>query len=153
MISDVIQFNSLSEIEQELVLTAWEASKFAYAPYSNFPVGAALLASNKNGETRIFRGCNVENANFTTICAEKTTIVKAVSDGFQDLLTIAVVCAKVPGGFPCGDCRQILREFSTAIPILTVVSAQNECVRRSLDELFPESFGPSSLSWSKPLLK
>jgi cytidine deaminase len=142
-----IAFENLSEFEQEMVLTAWDASENAYAPYSNFPVGASLLARNADGETRIFTGCNVECAAFYINCAERTACYKAISEGFRDLVLMALVCAKNPdiAGFPCGSCRQVLREFNLQLPILVVVSKQNDVIRTTVEELLPNSFGPENL--------
>lgn len=97
---------------KELVLQAQEAMKNAYAPYSGFKVGAALLA--KNG--KVYTGCNVENASFSpTICAERTAVAKAVSEGEREFAAIAVVGGKdgeITGICPpCGVCRQVLSEF------------------------------------------
>ena len=97
---------------KELVLQAQEAMKNAYAPYSGFKVGAALLA--KNG--KVYTGCNVENASFSpTICAERTAVAKAVSEGEREFAALAVVGGKdgVITGIcpPCGVCRQVLSEF------------------------------------------
>ncbi len=96
----------------ELVLQAEASAKRAYAPYSGFCVGAALLC--KNG--RVFLGCNVENASFSpTICAERTAVVKAVSEGEREFAALAVAGGKdgVISGIcpPCGVCRQVLQEF------------------------------------------
>ena len=97
---------------KELVLQAEQAMENAYAPYSGFRVGAALLT--KSG--KVYTGCNIENASFSpTICAERTAIAKAVSEGEREFMAIAVVGGK-DGNIsgicpPCGVCRQVLREF------------------------------------------
>ena len=137
----------LSGIERELVAASWTASGFAYMPYSKFPVGAALIAENDAGESKVFTGCNVENASYGgTICAERTAILKAISEGYRKLKTIAVVCAKIPGGSPCGLCRQVIREFGGLDGVvLTVQNREGDVTRWTVDELLPDSFGPDSL--------
>ena len=111
----------------------------SYVPYSHYPVGAALLA--KDG--RVFTGCNVENAAYgNTMCAERTALFKAVSEGAREFTTIAIA-AKTSAPFPCGACRQSLYEFA---PDLRVMVTWDGHVRRTtLRELLPEGFGPSSL--------
>lgn len=93
---------------KELITKAKQAMTYAYAPYSHFQVGAALLA--KDG--RVFTGCNVENATYgATICAERTAVTKAVSEGVQAFEKIAIVASSGDYAAPCGICRQILFEF------------------------------------------
>ena len=125
--------------DQQLAALAQEARKAAYAPYSHYSVGAALLT--KSG--RVFTGCNVENAVYPLcLCAERTAIVKAVSEGQREFTVIAVATRN--GGSPCGACRQVLREFAPHIRILLTDDAGNNR-EFSLDQLLPESFGPESL--------
>ena len=126
---------------KELVLQAEEAMKKAYAPYSGFCVGAALLG--KRG--RVYTGCNVENASFSpTICAERTAIVKAVSEGEREFAALAVAGGKdgVINGIcpPCGVCRQVLAEFCKPdFPVyLGKGSGDYEAV--TLQELLPLGF-------------
>lgn len=141
-----ISYTHLSPTEQKLVDRAWTMSRRAYCRYSNFPVGAAILAQNQAGKLRIFGGCNVENASYGgTICAERTAAVKAVSEGYTQFLIIAVVCAKVPGGSPCGFCRQFLREFGLGATVLNIMDKNSSVTRWTVDELLPDSFGPESL--------
>jgi cytidine deaminase len=124
---------------EELIARATLARKFAYAPYSNYPVGAALLA--RSG--RVYLGANVENAVYPlTICAERVAVVKAVSEGEREFEAIAVVTSN--GGSPCGSCRQVLREFA---PNLTVFIADADGNFRTVTiaELLPDSFGPEFL--------
>ena len=93
--------------EAELIQAALAASEHAYIPYSNYRVGAALLTTD--GE--VYSGCNVESASYTpTICAERTALVKAISEGKREFSAVAVVTRD--GGSPCGVCRQLLFEFS-----------------------------------------
>lgn len=126
-------------IWQELIKAAIEAREYAYTPYSNYKVGAALLTTSGT----IYRGCNIENAAYTpTNCAERTAIFKAVSEGDTDFTAIAVVTAD--GGPPCGVCLQVMREFA---PHLTVVigNLKGEYQVFKLDDLLPQSFGPENL--------
>ncbi len=123
----------------DLTQTAIIAAKEAYAPYSNYHVGAALLTS----EGIIYTGCNVENASYgATICAERTAVFKAVSEGQRQFIAIAV--ATKNSGSPCGLCRQVLREFSADLTII-VTDFQGHSRIFTLTELLPESFGPENL--------
>jgi cytidine deaminase len=128
------------EIDREaLVKQAREVRKRAYAPYSNYQVGAALLGASG----QIYTGCNVENAVYPeVICAERSAVVKAVSEGERDFVAIAVVTRD--GGSPCGACRQVLSEFSPAIVVLIADDAGN--VRETtISALLPDHFGPQNL--------
>ncbi|MGF6375412.1 cytidine deaminase [Clostridiales Family XIII bacterium PM5-7] len=120
---------------KELYRKAVEAMANAYAPFSKFDVGAALLT--KTGE--VFTGVNVENSSFgATICAERTACVKAVSEGYREFEAIAVVTSQ-GGGSPCGICRQFLYEFA---PDLIVISGDDEdhLTTHTLNELLVEGF-------------
>ncbi|MCF8010453.1 MAG: cytidine deaminase [Clostridiales bacterium] len=98
----------------ELIKYAEEASKKAYAPYSLFKVGAALLTSRDN----IYAGCNVENTSYgLTICAERVAIFKAVSEGEQEFKALAVFSDSIDYCFPCGACRQVLIEFGSDMQV------------------------------------
>jgi len=142
----VSSYSALDAMERSLVDHAWEISKQAYCPYSKFPVGAAILAENAAGERRIFVGCNIENASYGgTVCAERTAAFEAVKNGFRKFLTIAVVCAKSPGGSPCGFCRQVLREFGLNATVLNIFNTESVVVKWTVDQLLPDSFGPDSL--------
>ena len=123
-----------------LIQTAIDASKNAYIPYSEYPVGAALQA--KDGT--VFTGCNIESASYTpTTCAERTALVKAVSEGYRQFDQIAVVTRN--GGSPCGVCRQFLYEFAPEmIVIIADLDGQVHQIL-SLSELLPLGFGPSKL--------
>jgi cytidine deaminase len=125
--------------DEELVALAQAARRNAYAPYSHYQVGAALLTASG----QVFTGCNVENAVYPlVICAEQTAVVKAVSEGQREFVAIAIVTRN--GGSPCGACRQVMHEFA---PRLRVLLADEAGHTRSytLDQLLPESFGPESL--------
>ena len=124
---------------QKLVEMAQSAREQAYAPYSNYRVGAALLT--ESGE--IFTGCNVENAVYpTTCCAERVAIFKAVSEGRRRFR--AIVVATEDGGSPCGVCRQVMREFAPEM-IVFIADAENGLRETSVAELLPDSFGPENL--------
>ena len=124
---------------ENLIAKAMEAREKAHAPYSRFAVGAALLS--KSG--RIYTGCNVENASYgLSICAERTAIFKAVSEGERDFEAIAVVTEK--GVTPCGACRQVLMEFGEDIQVI-VANGAGEYRVFTLQELLPEAFTPKHL--------
>ena len=128
--------------DRELMDMAAEAAKRAYVPYSRFPVGAALECSDGT----VFTGCNVENAAFgSTICAERTALVKAVSEGHRDdLVRLAVVGNSTEPCWPCGACRQMLYEFAPDLTLL-VAGQDHSFVKLTLRELLPHGFGPASL--------
>ena len=128
--------------DQELIQKAVEMQKFSYIPYSHFPVGAALLC----GDGRVFTGCNVENATYgSTICAERTALVKAVSEGCTSGFTTLAIAGKGPDYcWPCGACRQMLYEFAPNLTLL-VARKDREFVELPLSELLPHGFGPKSL--------
>ena len=122
--------------DQELVRRALEMHERAYVPYSHFPVGAALLCENG----RVFTGCNVENAAFgSTICAERTALLKAVSEGsVSGWRTIAIAGAGEEFCWPCGACRQVMAEF--AIPRIFLTNLQGACKEMTAAELLPYAF-------------
>ncbi|MBR4331799.1 MAG: cytidine deaminase [Clostridia bacterium] len=112
----------------------------AYAPYSRFRVGACLLTE----DGRVFTGCNIENASYgATICAERTAAVKAVSEGATKFLAIAIA-AEQEAAWPCGLCRQFLREFGPTMRVI-VGKKGGPFETAALDELLPRSFGPEDL--------
>lgn len=122
------------EVYQELYKVASEIRKNAYAPYSKFQVGAALLAESG----RIYTGVNVENASYgATICAERSAISKAITEGEREFEAIAISASENPA-FPCGICRQVLAEFAPDITI--IVKNGKDLEAYSLEELLPYSF-------------
>lgn len=134
---------------EQLIENAIEARKMAYTPYSKYKVGAALLSS----DNKIIKGCNIENAAFgPTNCAERTAFFKAVSEGVKEFSAIAIV-----GGlenetdlfsgyaFPCGVCRQVMREFCDSEFEIVVARSIDDYKVYTLGELLPESFGPDNL--------
>lgn len=127
--------------EKELVLSAINAKKNSYSPYSSFPVGAALLCSD--GE--IITGANIENVSFgLTVCAERTAFFKAVSEGKKDFIAIAVA-----GGDtflpPCGACRQVMAEFCKKDFKIIFAKNENEYIVKTLEEILPFSFSEEDM--------
>lgn len=123
-----------------LAARALEARRWAYAPYSRYRVGAALLAAS--GKT--YDGCNVENAAYpVTICAERVAVFKAVSEGERQFTAIAV--ATENGGSPCGSCRQVLAEFAPDLAVFLVNGRGEVTKQTTLRELLPDAFGPAQL--------
>lgn len=133
---------------RNLIREAVEGMKMAYAPYSHFHVGAALLTVDEH----IYRGCNIENASYgLTNCAERTAVYKAISEGEREFAAIAIV-----GGIngvitdyctPCGICRQALREFVNPKSFIMILArSENDYLLYSLDALLPLSFGPESMA-------
>ena len=127
--------------ERELVTKALEMREFSYSPYSHFRVGAALECADGT----VYGGCNIENAAYgSTICAERTAVFKAVSDGRRDFVRIAIAGDSTDYCWPCGPCRQVLREFAPDIEIL-VADREGNYEVHTLAELLPYSFGPETL--------
>ena len=132
---------------EKLIDTAIEQLKFSYTPYSNFKVGASLLA--KNGE--IFTGCNIENASYTpTNCAERTAFFKAVSEGVREFRAICIVGGKdgklTEYTAPCGVCRQVMMEFCDPKTFQIILAVDKERYEiYTLEELMPLGFGPLNL--------
>ena len=128
------------ELRQKIIHTAVEARRWAYAPYSKYPVGAALLTASG----RIYDGVNVENAAYpTSMCAERVAVFKAVSQGERQFSAIAV--ATCNGGTPCGACRQVLSEFGLGTIVLIVNGAGAILQETTVGDLLPGAFGPQDL--------
>ena len=131
---------------EELIEVAKSAMQLAYAPYSGYKVGAALLCADGS----VYQGCNVENAAYgPSNCAERTAIFKAVSDGHREFTAIAVCGGKdgiITGLFPpCGVCRQVMREFCNDDFIIYMIDGENSYQSCTLRELLPYSFSPSNV--------
>lgn len=125
-----------------LKAAAKAASQHAYAPYSEFSVGAAVLS--ETGE--IFAGCNVENASYgLTICGERNAVFASVAAGHRRLVACAIYVPGEEVAAPCGACRQVLREFGPTMHVITTSGGGKE-LRSTLDVLLPHSFGPESLT-------
>jgi cytidine deaminase len=128
------------EQKNDLVRIANQVRKWAYAPYSNYQVGAAVLTESG----RIYDGVNIENAAYpVTICAERVAIFKAISNGEKQFRAIAVVTKN--GGMPCGSCRQVMAEFSP--DMLVIVADEDEAItaEKTVAELLPGAFRADSL--------
>lgn len=132
--------------DKELLIAANEARKFAYTPYSHFKVGAALLT--KSG--KLYTGCNIENSSYTpTVCAERTAVFKAVSEGESDFAVIAVVGGKEENPLefcsPCGVCRQVLAEFCGE-DFRILLGNPDKFQSYTVDEILPFSFTKKDLN-------
>ena len=122
--------------DSELLDVARKARERAYAPYSRFTVGAALLAR----DGRVFTGVNVENASIgLSVCAERNAIARAVSEGARDFVALAIVTGAPGPTMPCGVCRQVMWEFSRDLRVL-VESAGGAHIATTIAELFPQPF-------------
>lgn len=129
-----------NELRETLIMRAIAARKDAYAPYSQYAVGAALLTESG----QIFDGVNIENAVYPlTICAERVAIFKAVSQGEKSFKAIAVVTKN--GGTPCGSCRQVMAEFGLDTLVLIAKSDGTLIREQTVAELLPGAFGPADL--------
>lgn len=132
---------------KQLIEKAIEAMEFAYAPYSGFKVGAALIAGN--GE--IYQGCNIENAAYTpSNCAERTAFFNAVSSGIREFEAICIVGGKdgilTEFTAPCGVCRQVMMEFCSPESFKIILAADSEHFAiYTLKEMLPMGFGPANL--------
>ncbi len=127
-------------MQDQLVQAALDVRQRAYAPYSNYQVGAALLT--KDGA--IYTGCNVENASYgLTVCAERNAVFKMVADGVQRFEAIAI--ATDNAGSPCGACRQVMVEFADDIPVY-LTDKDGNVTETTLHALLPMHFGPEHLT-------
>ena len=127
--------------DKDLVELAFTMLDKAYMPYSHFPVGAALEGADGSVHT----GCNVENSAYGSCsCAERTALVKAVSEGCRTFKRIAVVGNSADYCWPCGSCRQMLYEFAPDLEVL-VANRDHDFVKYTLRQLLPHGFGPSAL--------
>ncbi len=141
----------MEQIGQKMEVTSWApmlataraAAQIAYVPYSNFPVGAAVLAASGT----VYTGCNIENASFgLTICAERTAVFAAVNAGERELVAVAVSAPRGSLTTPCGACRQVLNEFKSRDRGVTVILDDGGSgLAIPLAELLPRAFGPADL--------
>lgn len=130
-----------SEILERLEAEARRVSKNAYAPYSRFRVGTALV--NENGT--IFSGANVENASYgLTVCAERNAVFSSVAAGNRKIAAIVIYTPTDKPTLPCGACRQVISEFSRDTKILSICDT-DERIESSISNLFPNAFGPNNL--------
>jgi len=124
-----------------LVASAGRAKRYSYSPYSRFRVGAALLTN----DGRVYTGCNIENSSYgLTVCAERTAVFKAVSEGAKRFKAIAVVSDSPDITPPCGACRQVLLELAHDADVI-LVSGREKCKIVKMKELFPLPFSRESL--------
>lgn len=133
--------------DQELIRQALHGRKAAYAPYSHFLVGAALLCEDGS----VYLGCNIENASYPAgNCAERTAVFKAIGEGKRRWKGIAIVGGregeKLVDCFPCGICRQVLREFCDPSEFFVIIAKSEQDYKKiTLEELLPFSFGPDQM--------
>jgi cytidine deaminase len=133
-------------MKERLVEAAKEARRRAYAPYSHFAVGAAVLT----GSGKVYSGCNIENASFgLTNCAERTAMFKAVSEGEQNIVALAVIADTVDPVFPCGACRQVMIEFCAADAKIYLANLSGHVVEWKLQDLLPGAFKASVMDKAK----
>ncbi len=136
-----------TETKNKLINAALLASEYAYTPFSDYCVGAALLTAS--GE--VYTGCNIENSSYgATNCAERTAIFKAVSEGEREFEAIAVVGHKrgekpTEYAYPCGICRQVMAEFCKNDFVIIVAVSQDDNKEYTLSELLPEAFGSACI--------
>jgi cytidine deaminase len=131
------------EMREKLIASAIEARRWAYAPYSKYQVGAAVLTSSG----KIYDGVNIENAAYPdTICAERVAIFKAVSEGERAFEAVAVVTSN--GGSPCGSCRQVMAEFGRDTLVIIADTDGRVRSQMKLSELLPQAFRTEDLPQS-----
>ena len=136
-----MQHNISHETIERAVAEALRVRQNAYAPYSKFFVGAALVDSDGN----VYVGCNVENASYgLTNCAERAAVAAATSAGRRDIVLCVVVTDTPAAASPCGACRQVLSECNPHMPILCTTPRRDD-LWSSLNELLPRAFGPNDL--------
>lgn len=137
-----IPYKNLNLIQKKMVETALKARRKAYAPYSNYWVGCAIL-DDKN---KIHSGCNVENASYPAgLCAERVATVKMISEGGKEIKQLVLVGSSSDPVFPCGMCRQVIQEFGIECVIISVDSKKKKIKMLPFRELFPEGFTPEHL--------
>nr|WP_204598421.1 cytidine deaminase [Clostridium pascui] len=127
----------------KLIEEAINAREFAYVPYSNFKVGAAVLMEDGS----IYSGCNIENASFgATNCAERTAIFKAISEGKKEIKALAEIGDIETYTMPCGICRQVISEFISEDIDVILIKNKNDFVIKKFSEIFPLSFSKKDLN-------
>jgi len=141
---DPVRFDTVT-IDESLIermkQAAMDSSKNAYCPYSNFPVGAAVLT--EDGE--MFAGCNVENASYgLSMCAERNAVFKAIANGSSKIVAVAIYTPTRTPSSPCGACRQVINEFGARAELFSFDNDGN-VLKSRLTELLPEAFGPDNL--------
>jgi len=132
-------------MKKELIEEATKAREKAYAPYSNFKVGSAVLT--KSG--KVFTGANIENASYgASVCAERVALFKAISEGETEIVEIAVVTSAEEPTMPCGICRQVLKEFSKNLKIYAA-NLEGKVIETTIDRLLPMAFTREDLENKK----
>jgi cytidine deaminase len=127
--------------EEKLIAAAKKAGRSAYCPYSNFPVGAAVLTPGGG----IYSGCNVENASSgLTICAERAAVFRMIAAGEKEIIALAVYTPTATPTAPCGACRQVIYEFGPDAWIVCACDTEEE-IRERLGALMPQAFGPENI--------
>ena len=130
-------------MKEQLIKAAKEGRNHAYAPYSNFLVGAAVLAENG----QIYQGCNVENASYGLCnCAERTAIFKAVSEGNRKITAMAIVADTEGPVAPCGACRQVMSEFCDLDTKIYLTNLNGDVQEWTMDQLLPGAFNSSDMN-------
>jgi cytidine deaminase len=136
---DAERFVLTESLVDKLLSAAFEAQSKAYCPYSNFPVGAAVLVADGT----VFKGCNVENGSYgLTVCAERNAIATAVAAGYLNMKAIAVVTSASKIARPCGACRQVIGEFSNeeSPTVIITQSGIGQSVVEIINDLLPQRF-------------
>lgn len=134
-------------MKEQLIELALSARKNAYVPYSHYSVGAAVMTE----DGKVYSGCNIENASYgATNCAERTAIFKAVSEGARRIIGIAIAGGMegrepVDYAYPCGVCRQVMKEFGTDTMKIYVAKSSEDFKELTLEELLPFGFGGDSI--------
>ncbi len=132
-------------MKKELIKEAKKARERAYAPYSKFKVGAAILTKSR----KIFTGVNIENSSYgASVCAERVAVFNAINSGDPEIVEIAVVTDKKEPAMPCGICRQVLKEFSKNLKIYAA-NLEGRVIETTLDEILPMAFTKKDLKNKK----
>ena len=141
MSSDIYK---LDNYLKDLVQVAQKARLNSHSPYSGFKVGASVLMDDGN----IYAGCNVENASYGgTVCAERVAIWKGLSEGAKKVLSLVVLTDSEKPCPPCGICRQVMSEFSSAKASVVLTNLKGDQIHKTLGELYPHFFGPLNLKF------
>lgn len=126
----------------ELIMEAEKAREEAYAPYSNFKVGACILMEDDS----VYSGCNIENASYgATNCAERTAIFKAISEGHKNIKAIAIVGSNEDYTYPCGICRQVINEFANKDTKIILAKNNKDYIVKTMEEILPGAFSKIDL--------
>lgn len=128
---------------KKLIKEALKVREYAYAPYSNFKVGAAVIME----DGKIYSGCNIENASYgATNCAERTAIFNAISKGNRKLIAIALVGDISTYTYPCGICRQVISEFCSEDTDIILIRNENDYLIKKISEILPQAFTKKDLT-------